>query len=382
MKKRLGYYPSLVCSDRGGEFTGRGLVKFLEDRHIKTLVSEPYHPEHNGRAERANRTILESMRAVVSSSNIKKSHWHEILKSSCLARNQIPRKGETNSPWSLMHNYDLPNTYLKPVGTPVVYLRMRQEKGAKFKQKGREGILIGFNTPLLHYQILTTEGTVINTKHVRFLHKNTQMTSSLNLGLEDWLDFERNPRAKTASSEEISSSGITRDPIDHTITQPDHSEPHFERLEEQPTLPFPDTQNQEPNPPNWGPRLRDRSLLKPPTRYGFHHHFEPKTYDSEIRCDDSRLWKDAIEQEVNSIKNHGVWEDFYDTPPNPLKTTWVFKTKENFHGDPLPFKGILCVQGFDQIRGTDFEETFAPAGKVATLRALLLYSLHKDLPVR
>lgn len=61
--------------------------------------------------------------------------------------------------------------------------------------------------------------------------------------------------------------------------------------------------------------------------------------------------------------------------------TWVFKIKDNTHGDNLKFKGRICVQGFNQIHGTDYEETYAPNGKVPTLRMLLLYSLHKKLKV-
>ncbi|KAI7957559.1 hypothetical protein MJO28_004654 [Puccinia striiformis f. sp. tritici] len=53
-KKRIGYLPSLICSDGGGEFIGNRLVSYLDKNHIQRLISEPYHPEHNGRAERAN----------------------------------------------------------------------------------------------------------------------------------------------------------------------------------------------------------------------------------------------------------------------------------------------------------------------------------------
>jgi hypothetical protein len=76
-----------------------------------------------------------------------------------------------------------------------------------------------------------------------------------------------------------------------------------------------------------------------------------------------------------------VWENHYDKPPNPLDTTWVFKIKDNRHGNPLKYKGRLCVQGFNQIQGLDFDKTFAPTGKVSTLQIILLYSLHQNLEV-
>ncbi|KNZ54671.1 hypothetical protein VP01_2888g2 [Puccinia sorghi] len=88
--RRRGYYPTTVCSDGGGEFVGNRLGQFFSQNHIRRLISEPHHPEHNGRAERANRTIVEAMRATINSSGIQKKYWHEILKSCCLALNQIP----------------------------------------------------------------------------------------------------------------------------------------------------------------------------------------------------------------------------------------------------------------------------------------------------
>ncbi|KNZ48115.1 hypothetical protein VP01_58g8 [Puccinia sorghi] len=44
--KRLGYCPTWVCSDGGGEFVGNRLVRFLGGKNIRRLISEPYHPEH------------------------------------------------------------------------------------------------------------------------------------------------------------------------------------------------------------------------------------------------------------------------------------------------------------------------------------------------
>lgn len=103
--------------------------------------------------------------------------------------------------------------------------------------------------------------------------------------------------------------------------------------------------------------LRDWSQIRPPMFYGFHNYYKTSTFESEICCSDSKHWKQAIEKEFDSIDSHYVWEDYQDRPPNPLDTTWVFKIKDNTHGNPLKFKWQLCVQGFNQIHGTDYKET-------------------------
>jgi hypothetical protein len=40
-------------------------------------------------------------------------------------------------------------------------------------------------------------------------------------------------------------------------------------------------------------------------------------------------------------------------------------------GELLKYKARLCVQGFCQIEGIDYEDTFAPTGRLASLRTLL-----------
>ncbi|KNZ62726.1 hypothetical protein VP01_1229g1 [Puccinia sorghi] len=131
-----GYYPNIVCSDGGDEFR---------------LISEPHHPEHDGRAERANSTFVESMRATINFSGIQKQFWHKILKSCCLALNQIPQKDEHSLPSEILHGKQFPPDLLKPIGTPVVTLDLNQVKGRNLDPKGEEGKLIGFNVVLRSY---------------------------------------------------------------------------------------------------------------------------------------------------------------------------------------------------------------------------------------
>jgi hypothetical protein len=53
-----------------------------------------------------------------------------------------------------------------------------------------------------------------------------------------------------------------------------------------------------------------------------------------------------------------------------IGSKWVFKTKRNPDGSTR-FKARLVIKGFEQRRGQDFDETYAPVGKLTTLRYLL-----------
>jgi hypothetical protein len=53
-----------------------------------------------------------------------------------------------------------------------------------------------------------------------------------------------------------------------------------------------------------------------------------------------------------------------------IGSKWVFKTKRNPDGSTR-IKARLVIKGFEQRRGQDFDETYAPVGKLTTLRYLL-----------
>ncbi|KNZ55384.1 uncharacterized protein VP01_2699g1 [Puccinia sorghi] len=80
-----------------------------------------------------------------------------------------------------------------------------------------------------------------------------------------------------------------------------------------------------------------RSQLKPPVRFGFHHYYEPNSFESAIRSADQKRWREAISKEVDSIDDHGG-----RTTTKSLRILWI----------PL-----------------------------STWRMMLLYSLHQNLDV-
>ena len=59
---------------------------------------------------------------------------------------------------------------------------------------------------------------------------------------------------------------------------------------------------------------------------------------------------------------------------NVLQSTWAFKIKQYPNGLVRKFKGRFCVQGDMQVKGVDFDETFAPVVNWITVRTLLVLS--------
>ena len=99
---------------------------------------------------------------------------------------------------------------------------------------------------------------------------------------------------------------------------------------------------------------------------------EPKTIEEAFSCEHKTEWKSAADSEYQSLMENDTW-DLVELPDGRevVGSKWVFKVKRDSAGKVERFKGRLVAQGFSQIYGIDFEETFSPVVRFSTIRTLL-----------
>ena len=76
---------------------------------------------------------------------------------------------------------------------------------------------------------------------------------------------------------------------------------------------------------------------------------DPKMFSKAIASRDISFWKEAIENEMNSILSNNTWvlKDF-PLGCKPIKCKWVLRKKRNTDGIVHIFKARLVVKGFTQ----------------------------------
>jgi hypothetical protein len=57
---------------------------------------------------------------------------------------------------------------------------------------------------------------------------------------------------------------------------------------------------------------------------------------------------------------------------NVIGIKWVFKNKKREDGEVVRNKAHLVAQGYSQVEGLDFRETFAPVARLEAIRILLV----------
>jgi len=76
-------------SDGGGEYTSTDFEQYLKMNGIRHEVTVAHTPEQNGVAERMNRTLVESARAMLAHANLSKMYWAEAVNTAAFLRNRV-----------------------------------------------------------------------------------------------------------------------------------------------------------------------------------------------------------------------------------------------------------------------------------------------------
>ncbi|GJY01275.1 retrovirus-related pol polyprotein from transposon TNT 1-94, partial [Tanacetum coccineum] len=74
----------------GGEYKNDLFIKFCEDEGIVRHFTVRHTPQHNGVAERINRTLLEKVRCMLSNAGLGKEFWAEAVTYACHLVNRLP----------------------------------------------------------------------------------------------------------------------------------------------------------------------------------------------------------------------------------------------------------------------------------------------------
>jgi hypothetical protein len=397
-----------VRSDRGGEYYGRytedgqapgPFAKFLQEHGIVAQYTMPGSPDQNGVAERRNRTLLDMVRSMLSSSNLPKSLWIEALKTTVYILNRVPTKVVPKTPFELWKGWKPSLRHMRVWGCPSeVRIYNPQEK--KLDPRTISGYFIGYAERSKGYRFYCPSHStrIVESRNAKFLEND------LNSGSD---------QTRNIVSEKDHSESQPSTPSDRLVIV--HSTPQVQTGVEQPIVEvpqaaddipvdqvvqeFPRTFEQRVEPhtsqEDGGTTLRRSTRPKRSTipddyvvylqesDYNIGAENDPESFSQAMSCKESELWYDAMKEEMNSIKSNEVW-DLVELPngAKAIGCKWVFKTKKDSLGNIERYKARLVAKGFTQKEGIDYTETFSPVSKKDSLRVIMALVAHFDLELQ
>ena len=114
--------------------------------------------------------------------------------------------------------------------------------------------------------------------------------------------------------------------------------------------------------------------------------FEPRTYDDAKASTSWTHWKDAMGDEVRSLRLNKTWRlkkksSVTADGKRVLRGKWVFKIKRAADGSVQKYKARWVVRGFEQVEGSDYAETFAAVVKPMSYKALFAIAAAMDYEI-
>ena len=144
VERETGKKIRCLRSDGGGEYTGHSIQKYLSDKGITHKMTPPYTPEHNGVAERANRTISEMVRCMLFDASLGQEFWGYAALTAVHIINRLPGSTHNNrTPFEIWFGVPPSINHLRIFGC-TAYRHVPAPTRRKLDRRGRKCRFIGY----------------------------------------------------------------------------------------------------------------------------------------------------------------------------------------------------------------------------------------------
>lgn len=375
-----------IRSDNGSEFKNSAFESFCDSSGVEHQFSSPYVPQQNGVVERKNRTLVEMARTMLDEFTTPRKFWTEAISAACFISNRVfLRTILHKTPYELRFGRRPKVSHLRVFGCKCFVLKSGNLD--KFESRSLDGIFLGYATHSRAYRVyVLSTNKIVETCEVTFDEASPGARPEIS-GVPDesiFVDEDSDdddddsippPLDSTPPVQETGSPSTTSPSGDAPTTSSSAAE-EIDGGTSGPTAP---RHIQNRHPPDsmiggLGERVtRNRSYEL--VNSAFVASFEPKNVCHALSDEN---WVNAMHEELENFERNKVWS--LVEPPlgfNVIGTKWVFKNKLGEDGSIVRNKARLVAQGFTQVEGLDFEETFAPVARLEAIRILLAFAASK-----
>ncbi|GFW41331.1 retrovirus-related Pol polyprotein from transposon TNT 1-94 [Trichonephila clavipes] len=318
---------------KGAHFVG------TKELGIKHEVTNSYTPEMNGVAERFNLTALDGIKTLLKSSEVPHKFWGEALLCFTYAWNRICHKDSNKTPFEKYSGRKPSVLHLIPFGC-LAYAGVPKQIRKKFDMRAKMGIMMGYAQRTKGYRIwLIDENKLVETINDDFDRVKDSLTSRL-------VSKKSTETPSTSEKSDVSSDNhslipctevkwirnigrkVTGSNVYYSIEGEATRLKSFNEIER-----YCKRHNIEYDPSSFNFR-KDNTESQ-----GFSDLSEqqealmvevtiPNCYKQAIRSRDASKWHDAMNKEINVMKERKVW-DLLDHPDNIkiLENRWVYTIK-------------------------------------------------------
>ena len=317
-------------------------------------------PEQNGVAEKINRTLVESARAMIAHAGLPNCFWAEAVATAAYLRNRLPTSTFKNkiTPYEKWYETKPNLSHLKVFGC-VAYARIPDQERNKLDQKAEKMRFVGYSLQSKGYRLYD------DTTHKIKIRRNVTFNES---------DY------KLEKDVALQKENVTKQTVDIILEENENKDDLLYQQEKQ--------------------LCRSERQKKAPVKFGYDEFADSVNVDSQVQhvaynvCqtdepksireafegDHAKEWKAATDSEYKTLIENNTWE-LTELPVGRklIGSNWIFKVKYDNDGTVERFKGRLVAKGFTQEYGVDYDEMFSPVVRFSSIRTLLAYAVEKKM---
>lgn len=231
VETELNHKIKKLRTDNGKEYCNYNFEKFLSNHGIVHQTSTPYTPEHNGMAERMNRTLVERARCMLFYANLEKRLWAEALATAAYIINRSPTKPlEGKTPYELWKGKKPNLSHLKIFGS-VAMVHVPKQKRQKWDKKSEHMILVGYCESSKGYRLMNPKThKIVKSRDVAVIEKYNE-----NVSVPTPCDIDITVKESQSASTSSAPSDISGMPGTATRNQEIHTQESVKRELNTPT---------------------------------------------------------------------------------------------------------------------------------------------------
>lgn len=290
VENKFGRAMRVLRSDNGLEFKNRAMEEYTDSRGIQREFTAPYTPQQNGRAERDNRTLIESARTMLLAKNLPKFLWAEASSTAVYLMNRAGASSVKSqaTPYEMWFGVRLDLKHLRIFGSEA-FVNVPKQHLTKLDARAKKMILVGYESSSSNYRVFDPVSKKITvSRDVTFRETIRPTVSTTSDESEDFIL----PKIEKAVSV----------PVEEELDQEedDDDDEVFEQAEDVPVQPreegLPEVQS------NNGRNLRDRAQIKRPSRFESNivGYDVPGTNEEALQSPEASKWREAISSERRS----------------------------------------------------------------------------------
>uniref|UniRef100_A0A2N9IQ42 Integrase catalytic domain-containing protein n=1 Tax=Fagus sylvatica TaxID=28930 RepID=A0A2N9IQ42_FAGSY len=358
-------------TDRGREYLSDQFKDLCEEKGIRRQLTISNTPQQNGVAERRNRTLLDMVRSMMAQANLPISFWGDALLTAAYILNRVPSQSVSSTPYELWKGQKPNLEHLRPWGS-AGFVHSTAHKYGKLGPRARKHIFIRYSDSSKGYVMYGEHPnggmTEIESRDIDFIETDFPSIGDANRDL-DLYELEEDEGTLPSSSE---GGGLVLRPVIAEDSGSDLQPSGSITLDQ-------DSQARRVSSRGHIPRrhfeIEGNVLLCDAKDVD-----EPASFSEALHSPDRDEWMTAMQEEMSSMDKNNVWE-LVDLPPGrkTIGNKWVLKVKRKADGSIDRYKARLVAKGYTQREGIDYEDTFSPVVRFASIRLILSIVAKQDL---